>query len=214
MLGTPEIKLIIAFKDNQQPSGEFVNSRICSDCRIEKPISQFGFSKTKAAKGAVKAAYSYICKNCTKARNRLYYLEHKQKILEQVKAYQENHREELRPLKFLAHRQRYMMYRRKVFEHYGLSCKCCGELTFELLTIDHINNDGEEHRRQIGQAQLYPWLVKNSFPEGFQTLCHNCNFGKMRYGICPHKFTEGPETIPSGSTPQAIGGGSARHSKE
>lgn len=31
------------------------------------------------------------------------------------------------------------------------------------------------------------WLKTNGYPDGFQTLCHNCNMAKGFYGICPHK---------------------------
>jgi hypothetical protein len=38
-------------------------------------------------------------------------------------------------------------------------------------------------------------LVKNNFPNDFQTLCMNCNWGKRYYGICPHKIPISSETI-------------------
>ena len=73
-----------------------------------------------------------------------------------------------------------------VFDHYGHMCKCCGETIRQFLTIDHINNDGAEHRKSI-TSDLYTWLIKNNFPDTFQTLCHNCNTGKHRNGgVCPH----------------------------
>ena len=75
----------------------------------------------------------------------------------------------------------------KVFEHYGKTCACCGESIKEFLTIDHINGNGTKHRKKINN-NLYIWLVTNNFPEGFQTLCFNCNWGKhINDGICPHQ---------------------------
>jgi len=39
----------------------------------------------------------------------------------------------------------------------------------------------------IGSTKFYRWLVENDFPEGFQILCHNCNFAKSHNpGGCPH----------------------------
>jgi hypothetical protein len=90
-------------------------------------------------------------------------------------------------------RARYQERKEKVFDHYGRICKCCGESEPEFLTIDHINNDGWTHRKERGDntnARFYEWLVKNNFPEDFQTLCMNCNFAKGKTngnGICPHK---------------------------
>lgn len=45
-----------------------------------------------------------------------------------------------------AYRQR---IKQKVFDHYGERCACCGETERLFLTLDHVNNDGAEHRRSI-----------------------------------------------------------------
>ena len=76
--------------------------------------------------------------------------------------------------------------RLEVLTHYGLACACCGETTYEFLQIDHINNDGAKHRREVGRS-LYSWLQKHGYPKGFQTLCANCNIAKAQHGICPHE---------------------------
>ena len=87
--------------------------------------------------------------------------------------------------------------KRQVMDAYGGRCACCGETELIFLTIDHINNDGAEHRRQIaaekgttwlqGGRETYRWLRDNGFPEGFQVLCANCNCGKhWNGGVCPH----------------------------
>lgn len=70
----------------------------------------------------------------------------------------------------------------------GYVCTCCGETRWQFLCIDHVNNDGHQHRKTIGRgANIYLWLIKNSFPLGFQVLCMNCNFGKKHNGgVCPH----------------------------
>lgn len=83
--------------------------------------------------------------------------------------------------------------RKRVLDHYGHKCACCGESTYEFLAIDHVNNDGFAHRREIfggnqgkGSKSMCVWLIKNNFPPGFQILCHNCNNAKGFYGECPH----------------------------
>lgn len=94
----------------------------------------------------------------------------------------------------------------------GFECACCGETTEAFLSIDHIANDGAEHRRQVDRRKIYKWMARNDYPNGFQVLCMNCNFGKARNGgVCPHQTqtSEGSTTIPKGSTLQAIGSGSA-----
>jgi len=75
-----------------------------------------------------------------------------------------------------------------VFNFYGRECNCCKETIMEFLTIDHIKNGGTKRRKEIYKNNLYKWLVKNNFPLDYQTLCANCNYGKMiNKGICPHK---------------------------
>lgn len=78
--------------------------------------------------------------------------------------------------------------RRKCIDAYGAKCVCCGEDTYEFLQIDHVNNDGAAHRREMGNnTGICLWLIKHGFPSGFQILCANCNYAKAHYGACPHK---------------------------
>jgi hypothetical protein len=72
--------------------------------------------------------------------------------------------------------------REAVFKAYGgYVCVGCGETDKDVLTIDHVNNDGAAHRREIGAGwPIYPWLVSNNFPPGFQVLCANCQMRKLR----------------------------------
>ena len=86
-----------------------------------------------------------------------------------------------------------------------------------MLTIDHVNNDGSKHRREIGKLYKYPdgrralvtdiygWLEKNGFPDGFQVLCYNCNISKHRNkGVCEHKLNEGSTTRAQALSLEAI----------
>ncbi len=75
----------------------------------------------------------------------------------------------------------------EVFNAYGRRCKCCGENEEAFLQIDHINGGGRQHLKQIGTA-FYAWLKRRNFPQGFQTLCCNCNFAKAQRGVCPHQL--------------------------
>jgi hypothetical protein len=80
----------------------------------------------------------------------------------------------------------------ETFEQYGgCGCACCGEETFEFLTLDHINNDGAAKRRESGNKVgwvYYQHLKKLGWPEGYQVLCFNCNSAKGAYGTCPHTW--------------------------
>lgn len=77
--------------------------------------------------------------------------------------------------------------RREVIAHLGGKCVCCGETEFTFLCVDHVNNDGNAHRRVIGN-EICSWLKRNCYPPGFQILCRNCNYGKhLNGGVCPHQ---------------------------
>ena len=80
--------------------------------------------------------------------------------------------------------------RDEMIKVYGGKCECCGENEPQFLTIDHINNDGAEHRKKIGSGiNLYRNLKNQGWPkEGLRLLCFNCNCGRSRNGgTCPHK---------------------------
>jgi hypothetical protein len=77
-----------------------------------------------------------------------------------------------------------------VFDHYGWACACCGRET-KKPEIDHIDGKGREHRMELfgtpngGGPRFWAWLVRNDFPEGFQTLCGRCNRAKGATDTCP-----------------------------
>lgn len=94
----------------------------------------------------------------------------------------------------------------------GRFCACCGEREMNFLTMDHIENDGADWRREHfgenngkgGGINFYEWAKRNSYPPGFQVLCWNCQNGKrFNGGVCPHQ-----EKIPCDGHPQ-VGVGSS-----
>lgn len=72
---------------------------------------------------------------------------------------------------------------------YGSKCSCCGEQQYEFLSLDHVNNDGAKHRKEIGGGgRIYAWAKKHSYPPNLQILCFNCNLSKGFHGYCPHQL--------------------------
>ena len=111
---------------------------------------------------------------------RQYHREYAKRNEKKIKIFQKEYRRELR-LEVLSH------YSDKSMDF--LHCACCKELHLIFLTIDHINNDGAEQRRKLKLKSgfaFYLWLKQNNYPEGYQVLCHNCNYAKS-HGGCPHK---------------------------
>lgn len=116
--------------------------------------------------------------------------EQKEKRKDYLRKWRQENSEEFKAQK----RRQYLVLRSKIFDHYGWSCRCCGESESEFLTIDHINGGGNQHKISgkmgRGGGRFYSWLIRNDFPKEFQTLCMNCNFARSKLhngGICPHK---------------------------
>lgn len=152
--------------------------KICALCKKKQPLSNYTNGETR-------------CRKCNKKRAAKRYKESPEKCRAVALKSYHKHREE----RLKQNKERDKERKDIVFTYYGgYVCACCGEDEETFLTIDHIENDGAAHRkaisgqnRQSGQ-RLYRWIVKNGFPEGFQVLCMNCNFGKHQNGgVCPHE---------------------------
>lgn len=87
----------------------------------------------------------------------------------------------------------------KILTHYGngkLQCVKCGCGDINSLSLDHINNNGSEHRKEIGGcAYLYNWVSDHNFPDGFQTLCFNCQFIKEAERMTANKENWSKEKV-------------------
>jgi hypothetical protein len=73
---------------------------------------------------------------------------------------------------------------------YGGKCSCCGEAEPDFLSIDHVDGNGNAHRKTLkvrGGTHFYRWLEKNNWPSGYRVLCFNCNCARGFFGRCPHE---------------------------
>ena len=75
--------------------------------------------------------------------------------------------------------------RLEIITHYGGQCVCCGESEFAFLAIDHINGGGNQWRKTLTRS--YMTIIRDTWPDDLQILCHNCNYAKGQYGQCPHE---------------------------
>lgn len=67
----------------------------------------------------------------------------------------------------------------EVLNHYGYGkCSCfrCGFSDLRALTLDHIN--GRKRSSDKYGQRLYRQLKEDGYPEGYMTLCMNCQFIK------------------------------------
>lgn len=132
-------------------------------------------------------------KDKIKRNHKKEYLRKKTRYLERAKKYYEEHKEKMKPYMSEYNRKWHQKFRIMALDHYSkgkMECSCCGEKILDFLTIDHKKNNGTKHRKEIGAAHIFRWLVRNNYPEEYDVLCMNCNFAKgLKYnnGICPHK---------------------------
>lgn len=78
--------------------------------------------------------------------------------------------------------------------HYGGECACCHETQIVVLTLDHVDGQGAQHRRDTGcgsGGRFYRWLRARGWPNDpeLQVLCFNCNQAKHILGVCFHAAT-------------------------
>lgn len=155
--------------------------KLCKDCRLEKSRSDFPKHGGR------------VCRLCVNARSRRRHLI----VDDNGQTYMQRYRN---TPEGKSNRERYnTKLKVEVLTNYSPTgiptCSCCGELEQIFLAIDHIvpvkggfNNLLDKQGRPRAGRSLYRWLRKNNFPEGFRTLCHNCNFGReLNGGVCPHE---------------------------
>lgn len=71
--------------------------------------------------------------------------------------------------------------REEVYAAYGDTCNHCKETDKDVLTLDHVNDDGAIHRQEVGSGwPIYVWAIRNNFPDSLQILCANCQMRKLR----------------------------------
>jgi hypothetical protein len=86
-------------------------------------------------------------------------------------------------------------------------CECCNEHRVEFLAIDHIDGKGHIHRDELKKSgsNIYHFLRRNQFPDGYRVLCHNCNQSLGLYRYCPHQTgTKTSEWMESITEPQKL----------
>ena len=194
--------------DNQQPSVE----RLCRECGATKPVEDFALVYAKNSRG--QNYRQHTCKTCAKKEHAERMRKARAMSPEKYRQHQRDHRELYTERCRMQRRESGQRRKLRVLNAYGgPCCTCCGETCLTMLAIDHVNNNGAEHRNEINgglgrnkSVEMYCWLEENNFPEGFQVLCYNCNISKHRNGgKCGHQLDEGSTTIAKASSLQAIG---------
>ena len=190
-----------------------MSTKVCTQCGEDKPLIDFWFNQAKGiphpkcrvCQSLVRQNWKEANQDRVKAKNRAWQLQNP----DRVKAAQERwkaknpglaaqraaewyreHKTEIRTQE----RDRYHDLKEQVYLRYGDACNCCGETVRQFLSIDHVNNDGNVRRKTLGYGvgkngggvRLYKQIIAEGFPDSYQILCMNCNWGKARNGgVCP-----------------------------
>jgi hypothetical protein len=193
----------IKLKETQvkgMPENEIETKR-CYKCKNDKQIDSFSRDKSR------KDGRRSMCKECANAHKKEYRSKNKDKVKKYRKTYREKHPQngvgqyrKYREKRIIYGGTRRIKIKTEVITHYGngeCSCVRCGFSDIRALTIDHINGNGKEHRsnnKYVNGNHVYEWLKKNGFPEGYQTLCMNCQYIKRSENHeCSGKVKKGKE---------------------
>ena len=165
-----------------------------------------GKNKTSEKQLEINRRYYHRNKDKMHMRNKKYYDDNRKQILGQKQDYYKKIKKDVKRYKELlkAHKITRLEYENrtafknerrnyrdlikfKVLSHYspGGVAHCswpgCIICDIDCLTLDHINNNGAQHRKESrsnsGQC-LYLRLRRQGFPEGYQTLCGGHQFKK------------------------------------
>lgn len=97
-----------------------------------------------------------------------------------------------------ANAQRYAkQLRLEMIAAYGGDCTCCGERTYEFMTLEHVGGGGNEERRRYSPNAkssnganhlIIIRLRREGWPKGkYTVLCANCNMATKYGRTCPHQ---------------------------
>lgn len=176
--------------------------RQCFRCHLLKPLGEFARNRTYSL------GHEYECKPCKSFRAKARYQQARVYVIIEEKPCTKclkvqsasefkRNRTSADGLTHLCRsciRDNHARWRRatkqRILTELGGACACCGENTFEFLSIDHINGGGKKHREALDndQARLYREILNEGCPrDKYRVLCHNCNQALGAYGFCPHQ---------------------------
>lgn len=142
----------------------------CASCGKQR-----SYNKYEVKRGRI----SELCQPCSMAD---YWKDKPKRSKEDIAKYQREYSQ--RKKKELA--EYYSDYRLKLKEEmvdeYGGCCQECGEDDVIVLVLDHVFDNAQEDRivnNHNGGYKMYMRLKQQGWPqEGYQLLCHNCNYRK------------------------------------
>jgi len=133
----------------------------------------------------------YMKEYMQRPKVKTYYEEYNQRseVKKRIRDYYRDYdqRPEVKKRRNESRREHNIILRSQFLEMYGGICMCCGEKDIRFLTLDHVNGDGADDRRERSRAAILREALSDLNTEKYQILCYNCNMGKaINDGVCPH----------------------------
>ena len=149
-----------------------------------------GHEHIPAKRGLYKSNVKYrcgrICRECKTAYQREYSKRNRKRYNESTRAWA-------------------LRLKLEAIAAYGGCCQCCGITDHRFLTLEHLENDGAQHRRRLNtrdSSKIIADIKKQGWPQQYTILCFNCNCAKFHNGgICPHQEISSQRTALAGSAP-------------
>lgn len=157
-----------------------MNTKVCSKCFVDKPLDAFHRS-ARIADGRQR-----WCKDCSSSHSRLRFITNQHRINERKRQYRAANRHWINPYHHAKQKVQRLWMHGWIIAILGGKCVKCG--TEHKLCIDHIDENGREHRSECGwkngrnggptQRIRYYRDVLESGCDGLQVLCGSCNTRK------------------------------------
>lgn len=111
-----------------------------------------------------------------------WYARNKEKAREQKRIVMKRLRDES-PEKYNAQsRKAKVKEKLALFVMYGNKCKMCGFSDMRALSLDHVLDNGNVERKELGERGVYRRAKSQYRPDEYQILCMNCQFIKRSVG--------------------------------
>lgn len=174
--------------------------KVCSSCSLLKDYSEYHRSRNSAD------GYRFQCKvcvnkkrreTCAKKKNENYvptYVKINLSIPDELVGKDRNiaYNKEYRKLykKEISVKKRTELDQAKIdgINHYGGKCTCCGEATYEFLTLEHLEGRPKNNKKRRTGKGAWLQVKQEGFPDKYTVLCFNCNCAKGIHGSCPHTW--------------------------
>lgn len=182
----------------------FTPTRSWQKCCSQKCTNKAKWRRSQLAHPGRTTEWEKANREKSRASKRAYYTANRERLQAKSRKWTAENRNKVRAIRAKSKRKSLVFWKGSAYDKLGSKCATCGELRWPVLTIDHVNGDGAEHRRQSKRNQkiFYREVVIDSSGR-FQLLCMNCQWWKR----FEKKEFQQPQHFPEIKSPAEISQG-------